>query len=48
MVGRRLVRESRKTGLALASAGRFSSHSFFLFNDCFVHLQVDICFRNHT
>lgn len=47
MIGRRLVIESRKTGLTLASAGRFSSHSFFLFNDCFVHLQVDVYFQNH-
>lgn len=37
---RRLVRDSRKNGLSLASAGRFSWHNFFLFNDCFVHLQV--------
>ena len=38
---RRLVRDSRKQPLLLSSAGRFSStHTFLLFNDCFVHLQV--------
>ena len=35
------MRDSRCHALTLSTAGRFSStHTFLLFNDCFVHLQV--------
>lgn len=43
---RRLLRDSRTHSLTLSNAGRFSSsHVFLLFNDCFVHVQVDDRFK---
>ena len=37
---RRLIKESKTSPLTLLHAGRFSSNTFFLFNDIFIHSQV--------
>ena len=37
---RRLIKESKSCPITLASSGRFSSHSFYLFNDIFIHSHV--------
>lgn len=37
---RRLIKESKTSPLSLVHSGRFSSHTFYLFNDIFIHSQV--------